>query len=159
MDKKAELFFKSKGYKVKKSSSAKIIEKFESDAIAEPLYEYLRIHPSCRVLFNALRKSPNDFFIDPTTFLADFQQLLEFSNTSFVYIASCHCGAPLDKSNISNNNFILPANKQITCHKCDQSNDITQKSYKPVFDIKPNEFLKFINLAYENGLFLFDNVY
>jgi hypothetical protein len=158
MDKTVELFFKSKGYKVKKSASAKLIEKFETKLIAEDLYEYLRLHPSCRVFFNTLRKNPNDPFIDPMTFLKDFQQMLKLSNTSFIYQANCSCGAPLDKPNISNNTFTLPPNKQITCYKCNQTNDITQKSYKPFFDINSNDFLKFFNLAYENGLFLSDSV-
>ncbi|MFA4878101.1 MAG: hypothetical protein WC586_11880 [Methanoregula sp.] len=157
MDKKVDLFFKSKGYKVKKSSSAKIIEKFEKGPVANALYEYLILHPSCRVFFNTLRKDPNDFFIDPMTFLTDFQQMLKISDTSFIYIANCICGAPLDKSNITNNDFNFPLNKQITCHKCDTTNNITENSYKPFFEIKPNDFLKFINLAYESGLFLFNN--
>jgi hypothetical protein len=158
MDKNVESYFKSKGYKVKKSASAKTIEKFETDPTSESLYKYLRVHPSCRVLFNSLSISPNDFFIDPSFFLEYFKKMLELSNTSFIYIAKCKCGAPLDKANISTSAFVFPSDKQITCNMCDLKNDINNTSYEPYFEIKLNDFLKFINLAYEYGLFFSNNV-
>jgi hypothetical protein len=156
MDKKVEQFFKTRGYRVKKSDSAKEIEKFNSYDAADALFSYLRLHPSCRVLFNTIKREPNDFFIEPLRNIDDFQEILKQSNTSFIYCANCSCGAPLDKPNITNDNFTLPENKQITCHKCGKINKITQNSYKPVIEIKPNDFLKFFDFAYNNGVFEFN---
>jgi hypothetical protein len=153
MEGKINQFFKLKGYKIIKSPSARIIEKFDESVISGDFYSYLQLHPSCRVLFDIL-KNTDQFFIEPTLFLSEFQELLTLSQTSFIYIANCPCGAPLDKPNVMNSNFKLPDEKQITCHKCDTINTITKKSYEPFFEIKLNDFLKFINLAKDQGIFL-----
>jgi hypothetical protein len=147
----------SRGYKVKKSESAKIIEKFNNKKESAFLLNYLKLHPSCRVLFNILKNSETPF-IEPMNYLSAFQENLELSNTSFMYLAECSCGAPLDKPNISNMDFKLPSKKEITCHKCDKINKITPEKYKPFFKIKYNDFIKFLNKANEYGLFYSNNV-
>ena len=72
----------------------KLVSKFSKDKTAKPLLNFLKIHKSYRVLLNAIVKSN---WIDLNAIKKNLKDLLKYSDCSFVYEATCKCGALSDK--------------------------------------------------------------
>lgn len=146
-------FVDEKGYKLKNNrNSTKLIGNFEKSQFSGVLWNFLRIHPSCRVFFNSIIKG-QEKKIEPIIIEENLKKLLKVAKTSPIYIATCKCGAILDRPNIYENNFHLPENKEITCHSCRKKNVIKSKDYVITFEINIDDLTKSLNKAKELKIF------
>jgi len=144
---------KEKGYSAKSSPSHKIVNKFDNEELSPLLLDFLKLHRSCRVVFNAYAKTPDYSF---STLASKLPDLLEAAQTSFIYEAKCTCSAILDSPNIAAFDFKLPDKTTITCSSCRKIRYLTAKDYKPLFrpltrDLS-REVYKVLSVAYKAKL-------
>jgi hypothetical protein len=146
-------YLSNKGFKVKNGSSHKIIQKFDKSWEANVLIEFLKLHPSNRVLFNSIVKSGNPL-IDPSAIHEKLKQFYEISKTSSVYVSKCSCGAYLDRRYIFLDHFKLPLKKQVSCPNCSIIHKLGKNDYEPFLDITFNDLIKLLNKTVDFKLFL-----
>lgn len=146
-------YLSSKGFKVKNGNSHKIIRRFERNWSSDFWWEFLKLHPSYRVLFNTIIKSGNPL-VDPSVIHEKIRMLYQISKTSSVYISKCHCGGYLDRRYIFLDNFALPIDKEISCPHCSVVHKLHANNYEPFYEITFNDLLKLFNKLTELKYFL-----
>ena len=83
---------------VRVSPAGKIIKKFDSSTASKPLLNFLRLHPSCRIVFNAMIKSG---FVNLPDTLARLKNMAKDTDVSFIIAAMCKkCKNILDLPNL-----------------------------------------------------------
>jgi len=148
MEIKAKL--KARSVKASVSETGKRIKKFDSFDTSRLLLNFLRLHPSCRVVFNAMIKGG---FVNLPDILAQLKDLSKDSQTSFIVASKCQkCGNFLDVPNLADSNFKIKE-KRITCPKCLTPNTLNSASYTPFFEtFNKEQLIRVLKKGEEIGL-------
>jgi len=141
-----------KGYTILRSESRKVFEEFNGSAASRSLWEYLRLHPSIRVIFNALIKSGT---INLNAALLKLPDLLQDAQTSFIYVAHCKnkkCENILDRKNVLDFNGNVFKNN-ITCPNCKTKNNLERKDYRPDFNPDIDDLIRVLLMGIKYKVF------
>lgn len=129
---------KARSIKASVSKNGKMIKKFDSSDTSRLLLKFLRPHPSCRVVFNAMVKAG---FVNLSDILTRLKDLSKDSQTSFIVSSKCQkCGNVLDVPNLVDSNFKV-REKQISCPICWTRNSLNSARYAPFFETFSKEQL------------------
>jgi hypothetical protein len=138
--------------KSKISEAGKKVKKFDSSGASKYLWDFLRLHPSCRVAFNGMVKWG---FLDLEVVLLKIKSLAETAGTAFRVAAKCgRCEKLLDIPYLVDSNFEIKGKKRITCPDCNTSNVFTPSSYTPFYDeFNKPALMRVLKKGEEIGLF------
>lgn len=142
----------TKGFTIKNGDSQKIIKNFENSKFSDLLWDFFRIHPSNRVLFNSIVKTGNPL-INPQDLQEKLNNLYKYAKTSSIYYAKCRCGALLDRPNIIENSYSLPQDKEIYCTSCGVKHNLIENNYFPLHSITVTDIIKLLNKLKASKIF------
>jgi Zn finger protein HypA/HybF involved in hydrogenase expression len=151
LNKEIKAALQSRSISAKISNAGKIVRKFDSSNASKSLFDFLRLHPSCRVAFNAMVKSG---LIDLESALIKLDSLSKAAETEFRVAAKCRrCEKILDIPYLADSNFRIKEEKHITCPNCNTSNTLTSSSYVPFREFKKPALIRVLKKGEEIGLF------